>query len=163
MRIRFAATFLAVSAATVISASSVASASARPGAKPNEHLRIMSTKAASRRLSVIATGAFTGGGYDKPARKTDTIVLPGGTFTFTHVSTSFTATANPQTCLITETEKGTFTLGGGTGKYAGIRGSGTYVTSIVAVAAKNRAGQCKHVQAPHTFQGTTRASGTVRT
>jgi hypothetical protein len=137
-------------------------ASASPGVRPDEHLRIMSTKAHSLRLSVIATGAVTAGGYDKPARTIDTIVLPGGTFTFTHLSTSFTGTANPRTCLITETDKGTFTLGGGTGKYAGIHGSGTYVTSIVAVAAKNHAGQCKHVQAPHTFQGTTTASGTVR-
>lgn len=162
MRIRFAAGLLALSAVSVMTAANIASAGASPATKPNEHLRIMSTKAASHRLSVIATGAFTAGGIDKPAREIDTLILPGGTFTFKHVSTSFTASANPKTCLITETEKGTFTLGGGTGRYAGIRGSGTYVTRIVAVAAKNHARQCKHVQAPQTFQGTTAASGTVR-
>jgi hypothetical protein len=162
MRISFAAAILVVSVVTAITATNIASATVGPGVRPHEHLRIMSTKAASRRLSVIATGAFTAGGYDKPARTIDTIVLPGGTFTFKHVSTSFSGTANPKTCLITETQKGTFTLGGGTGKYAGIHGSGTYVTSIVAVATKNHAGQCKHLQAPHTFQGTTTATGTVR-
>jgi hypothetical protein len=163
MRLSFATGILVVSGITAITATNIASATASSGAKSIEHLRIMSTKAASRRLSVIATGAFTAGGYDKPGRKIDTIVLPGGTFTFKRVSTSFTGTDNPKTCLITETDRGTFTLGGGTGKYAGIQGSGTYVASIVAVPTKNHAGQCKHVQAPHTFQGTTIATGTVRT
>ncbi len=36
-----------------------------------EHLRIMSTKAASRRLSVIATGTFTSGGHDIAVRFVD--------------------------------------------------------------------------------------------
>ena len=36
-----------------------------------EHLRIMSTKAASRRLSVIATGTFTSGGHDIAVRLVD--------------------------------------------------------------------------------------------
>src|SRR5215470_15694426 len=113
MRLSFVTGIVVVSAITAITATNIANATASPGAKPNEHLRIMSTKAASRRLSVIATGAFTAGGYDKPGRKIDTIVLPGGTFTFKRVSTSFTGSANPKTCLITETQKGTFTLGSG--------------------------------------------------
>jgi len=56
---------------------------------------------------------------------------------------------------------GAFTVDHGTGKYAGIRGSGNFVTSIVAITAKNRAGRCTHVQAPATYQEITTATGTV--
>lgn len=161
MGLTSAARVLAFSAVAIIAASSIASASASPSANAREHLQIMSTKATARELSVIATGAFTAGGYDKPGAKVDTIVLPGGRFTFTHVSKSFTAGFDPSTCLLTETQKGTFTIGGGTGKYAGVHGSGAFVTRITGVTAKNKAGQCTHAQAPRTFQGVTTATGTV--
>jgi hypothetical protein len=161
MRTKLATGITAISAVTIIAGAGMAAASASPGGTRTEHLRIMSTKATSDRLSVIATGAFTAGGYDIPAATTDTLVFPGGTLKFRHVTHHFTATANPTTCLLTETQQGTFTMGHGTGKYAGIQGSGKFVTSIAAVTAKNDAGQCTHVEAPATFQGITTADGTL--
>jgi hypothetical protein len=161
MHTKLAAGIMAISAVTIIAGAGIATASASPGGTRAEHLRIMNTKATSDRLSVIATGAFTSGGYDIPAATTDTLVFPGGTLEFRHVTHHTTGTADPSTCLLTETQRGTFTIGHGTGKYAGIRGSGKFVTSIVAVTAKNHAGHCTHVQAPATFQEIRTADGTV--
>ena len=161
MRTKLAAGITAITAVTIIGAAGVATAGASQGATRTEHFRIMNTEATSSRLSVIVTGAFTAGGHVIPAAVTDIVVFRGGTFKFRHVSHSGTASFNSTTCLLTETERGTFTIDHGTGKYAGIRGSGNFVTSIVAITAKNRAGRCTHVQAPATYQEITTATGTV--
>ena len=148
---------MAISAVTIIGGSGSAAAHASPGSPRPGHFRIMSTKATARRLSIIATGAFTSGGHVVPAVVTDTVVFPGGRFKFRHVSRRVVASFNAGICLANETQRGTFTIGDGTGKYSGIHGSGKFVTSIVAVTAKNRAGRCTHAQAPATFT----ATGTV--
>lgn len=170
MRTKLAASMVALLAMAMISAGGLA-ASASSSDKDHhrtgllhtkaEHLRFMSTKATSRRISVIATGAVTAGGIDRPGRVTDVLRFPGGTLRYRHVARTFSGSADPQTCLITETETGRFTLGHGTGRYAGIHGSGRYALSIVGVTMKNRAGQCTHVQAPATFQQLTTANGTL--
>lgn len=160
MRTKLTTSIMVILAVTIIGAGTGA-ASAAAGSTQMEHLRIMNTQATSARLSVIATGAFTSGGYVIPAAVTDTVVFPTGTFQFRHVTQHVTASGNPSTCLLTETLRGTFTLGHGTGKYAGIRGSGKFVTSIVAVTAKNHAGHCAHVSAPATYQEIITASGPV--
>ena len=161
MRTRLAAGIMAISAVLIIGGAGIAvAASSSSGARP-EHLRIMSTKATSGRLSVIATGVFTVGGYDIPVGVTDTIVVPGGTLKFRHFTHSVTASFDSRTCLGTETQKGRFTIGQGTGEYAGIHGTGKFGTSIVFVTARDRAGQCTNVEAPATFQRITTASGTV--
>ena len=132
-----------------------------PPARTAEHLRFMSTKATSRKISVIATGAFTVGGTTRAGRDTDVLRFPGGTLRYRHVTRTFSASFDSQTCLLTETLTGRFTLGHGTGRYVGVRGSGKWALAIVAVTKKNRAGQCTHVQAPATFQQLTTANGTV--
>jgi hypothetical protein len=161
MLTKLAAGITAITAVTIIGAAGVTTAGASPASTRTEHLRIMNTVATSSRLSVIATGAFTSGGYVIPAAVTDMVVFPGGTFKFRHVSHGGTASFNSRTGLLTETERGTFTIGHGTGTYTGIRGSGTFVTSIVAVTAKNHAGRCVRVQAPATYQEITTATATV--
>lgn len=161
MRTKLTAAIIAISVAAIGGVAGGTAASASSGGGRMERLRLVSTTAASDRLSAIATGAFTSGGYDIPGAVTDTVVFPGGTFAFRHVRHGFKASFNPSTCLLTETVRGTFTLAHGTGRYSGLRGSGTFVTSIVAVTAKNQAGRCTHVQAPATFQGITTAAGTV--
>lgn len=169
MRTKLTTSLMAILAVTIIGGAGTGAASAATGGGAGssaggtqaEHLRFMSTKATSARISVIATGAFTAGGYVIPAAVTDTLVFSGGTFKFRHVTHHVKAGGNPRTCLLAETLRGTFTIGHGTGEYAGIRGSGAFVTSLVAVTVKDRAGQCTHVRAPATFQGITTASGTV--
>jgi hypothetical protein len=167
MRTKFARAVMAISTVTIIGSAGIVTANASTSAHRNthrsEHLRVMSTKATSHKQSAIATGAFTAGGYDKPVNATtDTLVFPAGTLTFTHVAKTVIANFNPSTCLISETQKGSFTMGHGTGTYAGIRVSGRFVSSIVAVGTKNHAGRCTHVDAPPIFQGVTTATGTVR-
>jgi hypothetical protein len=168
MRSKLSASLVAILAVTMIGAgglgASASSAQGRPvgaGQAKAEQLRFMSTKATSRRISVIATGAFTGGGTARPGRVTDVLSFPGGTLRYRHVTRTFSASFDPQTCLLTESLTGKFTLGHGTGRYVGVHGSGKFALNIVAVTEKNRAGQCTHVQAPATFQQLTTANGTI--
>jgi len=148
--------------AAIASAGSTSRSSASPPpARAAEQLRFMSTKATSRKISVIATGAFTVGGTARAGRDTDVLRFPGGTLRYRHVTRTFSASFDSQTCLLTETLTGRFTLGHGTGRYVGVRGSGKWALAIVAVTKKNRAGQCTHVQAPATFQQLATANGTV--
>ena len=158
---KLVAGILAISAVLVVGGAGAAFAASSPGSARPERLRIISTKATSDRLSVIATGIVTAGGVDIPARVTDTVVLPGGTLKFRHVARTNTASFNARTCLGTESQKGRFTIGHGTGKYAGVHGTGKFVTRIVFVTARNRAGHCTHVQAPATFQQVITATGTA--
>jgi hypothetical protein len=158
--VQAAASALAILAVTItITGAGGAVASASQDHARAEQLRIMSTKATATSLSVIATGAVTAGGTDLALAKR--ISFPGGTFKLRLLAHSVTASFDPFTCLLTETQKGTFVIGHGSGRYARIHGSGRYVTAIIGVTAKNRAGDCVHVQAPATFQQITTATGTV--
>jgi hypothetical protein len=170
MGTKLAASLVATLAVTMIGAGGLAArassgATIRGSASPMHggavHLRLMSTKATSRRISVIATGAFTAGGTDRPGRVTDLLSFQDGTLRYRHVTSTFSASFGSQTCLLTETLTGRFTLADGTGRYAGVHGSGHFALSIVAVTRKNRAGRCTHVQAPATFQQLATANGTV--
>lgn len=71
-------------------------------------------------------------------------------------------TLNSRTCLFTISESGTYKIGGGTGKYAGISGSGTYVASVLAVFARNSKGKCLSNAAPPTFQLVINGHGPVK-
>jgi hypothetical protein len=127
-----------------------------------EHFRIMSTSATSHEQSVIATGEFTAGGIAKPGRFIDGLAFPGGTFKIKYHFTTFKASFNPRTCLLTESQRGTYRLGHGTGGYAGIRGSGKVSVDIVGVFARNSKRMCTHLSAPRTFQSVLVAYGPVR-
>lgn len=144
-------------------AGAVAHARAAAGASTarTEHFRIMSTGATSNSLSVIATGEFTAGGIDHPGRATDKAVFPDGAFTIRHNSTGFTANLDPRTCLFTETQRGTYRLGHGTGRYAGISGSGGWVLHILGVFARDSRGRCTHLAAPATFQSVATFTGPI--
>jgi hypothetical protein len=155
-----AVTILAVSAAAIAGGSGAASAAAGSVHRRAEHFRIVSTQAGSHRLSVIATGAFTAGGYEVPRPGGGEIVLPGGTFTLRLSENSGSGSAS-STCLFTQTDKGRFTIGHGTGRYAGITGSGKASTSSIDVTARNAAGKCIHLNSPVAYQAMTTANGTI--
>ena len=169
MYAKLSAIMVAILAATMIGAGGLAASASASAQGPRvggvqaktELLRFMSIKAVSRQISVIASGAFTVGGTDRAGRVTDVLKFPGGTLRYRHVTRTFSASFDPQTCLLTENLTGTFTLGHGTGRYAGVHGSGKFALSIVGVTAKNRAGLCTHAQAPATFQQVSTATGTV--
>ena len=78
----------------------------------------------------------------------------------THSKGTGTQSVNPNTCLLTANLKGNYSLGSGTGAYAGISGSGTYQLSILAIGAKS-GGQCSRTLPPVAFQQVIRASGPV--
>jgi hypothetical protein len=153
----------AVAAAGAIAVSGVAAAGAasHPNVTGTESFQIMSTSATSTTSSIIAHGAvFTAGGVDKSGKTTDTATFSNGTFKITHVKTGGSSSFNKATCLLTVSEKGTYTLGSGTGSYATISGSGTYKLNILAIGAKS-GGVCTKTLPPTTFQLVIKASGTA--
>jgi hypothetical protein len=159
MRRTLAAAIGTLSVAALISGAGLVAASAAPAASGTEHFQAVST-ATSSRTSVIFTGAFTAGGVASVGRTTGTFTVPGGTFKIRHSRGTGKQTFNPRTCLLTVSRHGTYTLGHGTGKYAGISGHGTYQLHILAVARKAH-GKCSQSLPPAAFQQIINASGPV--
>ena len=147
--------------AIAVSGVAVAGAASRPAVSGTESFQIMSTSATSTTSSFLAHGAvFTAGGVDHSGSKTDTIVLPGGSFKVTHSKGTGTQSFNPTTCLLTVNMHGTYTISGGTGTYATISGSGKYQISILAIGQKS-GGVCSRTLPPSTFQQVIKAAGTA--
>jgi hypothetical protein len=168
MNSKLAASLVAILAVTMTGAGGLAASASAAEGRPAgttqakaEQLSFMSTAATSTQISVIATGAFTAGGTDTPGKATDVLTFPGGTLQFRPTQVTFSASFDPQTCLLTESQTGKYTLGHGTGSYADVKGSGKYSLGIVGVTKKNHSGQCIDAQAPATFQQITTAKGTV--
>jgi hypothetical protein len=159
MRRTLAAAIGTLSIAAVISGAGLAAASAAPAASGTEHFQAVSTSTSSR-TSIIFTGAFTAGGVANVGRTTGTFKFPGGTFKITHSRGTGKQTFNPRTCLLTVSRHGTYTLGHGTGKYAGISGHGTYQLHILAVARRAHS-KCSQSLPPAAFQQIINASGPV--
>jgi hypothetical protein len=157
--------------AAVIAAGSAAggltmtSASASPAAVHTEHIRVISTAATSRRLSVIATGHFKAGGYEVPGRlvnghATDKAVFPSGRF-LVHRRVRNQWVSLPSGCLFTEVQRGTYTLGQGTGHFRKISGSGTFSLRITGVILRSKGG-CRRSGKISAFQQISYESGRVR-
>jgi hypothetical protein len=171
--ITLASTAALVSGATVTAAQasqhsaaqrSAAQHSARASSGRQEHFRIISTSAASRRQSVLATGAFTAGGYQVPGRvvslrSTDKMVFPGGTFQVARHITSQWLPLPTSACLVRETLHGTYSLSHGTGSYVHISGTGAFVLRIRGVIRKTK-GKCGGSMT--VIQQITYAGGAVR-
>ena len=153
-----AAGAIAVSGVAVASA---ASHTAGPAVSGTEQFQLMNTSPTSSNSSLIAHGLFTAGGVDHSGSKVDTVVFSNGSFKITHAKGTGTQHFNPKTCLLTVSQKGTYTLSGGTGAYAGISGGGNYQLSILAVGAKS-GGTCSKTAPPVAFQQLIRASGPVK-
>ena len=163
MRRTLAAAIGALSVAAAISGAGLAAATARPASPQIEHFQSMTTSATATSLSLIATGVFTAGGVHVPTgATTDTFKFPGGTIKLRHHPIRHTQTVNSRTCLFTARELGTYKLTGGTGKYAGISGSGTYAASILAVLARNSRGKCSMTLTPAAFQFVINGQGPVK-
>ena len=158
--------------ATVASAAATATAAAMwlavpAGAAPAdrdvsgiEHFQLVTTSATATTQPVIATGVFTAGGVDHQGSKTDTFVFPGGSFKVAHSQGTGTQNFNPKTCLNTVRVHGTYKLFGGTGKYAGIGGHGTFHLSILGIGARS-GGKCTMHKPPVAWQQIIQASGPV--
>ena len=154
-----------IAAGSVVGGLTLTSASASPAAAPAEHFRVISAAATSRRLSVIATGHFTAGGYEVPGKlirghATDKAVFPSGRF-LVHRHVTHQAVSLPRNCLFTEVQRGTYTLGQGTGQFRKISGSGTFSLRITGVIRRAR-GVCSRSGKLSAFQQISYESGRVR-
>jgi len=151
-----------VLAATVAVAGAAAAAttqagSARPG---TEHIVVMGASTSSSVDSVIATGAFTAGGSINLGANTGKVTLGGGTLTLVPSFGPSRHRFDAATCLLTISGRGTYTLGRGTGQYAGIRASGRFTISIRQVNARLADGKCSATRAL-AYQGVITGSGPV--
>lgn len=146
-----------VSGASVAAASGATSHSSRHGP---ERFALVGTSTKSGLFSVIATGLFTDGGTVNIFASRPTIKLGAGTLRFHDVDRPGKVTFNKATCLETITGRGTYKLSHGTGKYAGISGSGRFVTVGHAVFRHKPSGTCA-TSRPLAFQGTITLTGSV--
>ncbi len=162
---RRALTAIAVILCSVAVAGSagLTSANASQTAAAKEDFRFVSGSTTSYIYSAIATGKFTAGGTAKVNADTnpEEIIFPLGTInvlfhqgkTSTHITSA--------TCLYTQVENGTYKLDGGTGAYRKIRGSGTAVSHILAVMARNSKGKCTWEKNSLAYQQVITQEGTV--
>jgi type IV secretory pathway VirB2 component (pilin) len=139
----------ATAVATAVSAAVVAlwlavpaaASPAGPAVSGTEHFQTITTSFTSNTAGIIATGVFTAGGIRHANSKVDTFVFPNGTFKVAHSGRGGTQTLDPKTCLFTFHGHGVMKIYGGTGKYAGIRGHGTYQANFLGIAARS-GGKC---------------------
>jgi hypothetical protein len=153
----------AVVLATTLCGASVASAVSgqqRPASHGTERIEIMGTSAKSGVASVIATGAFTAGGSINLDANTGKVTLDGGTLRLAPKFGPSRTTFSKATCLLTITGHGTYTLGRGTGDFAGISGSGRFAVSIRQVDARKANGACATTEAA-AYQGVITGTGPV--
>ena len=128
---RTAALTAAGIAALTITATAVAAASTAPG---TEHWTVESTNPVSATAVLIARGPLTVGGTINLL--TGHVKLPGGTLTLSHKQSWGTQGESHRTCLATVTSSGTYKVTGGTGRYEGIHGHGTYRLTAYAIVKK---------------------------
>jgi hypothetical protein len=148
-----------VSAAAMISGAGIALASSGAARARHETFRLVSTDENAKTQSVIATGAFVAGGYEVLGRTTDRAHLYRGSFEISRHVTHRTPPALPgPRCILRITERGTYRLSHGTGRYAGIRGFGNYTSRITLVLARTGSANCGSTVA---FQQITDESGTT--
>jgi hypothetical protein len=131
------------------------------GASGTEHFTFMTTATArgSDTFSVIATGVFTAGGTATLPSGKGTLRFPTGTIETTSKSSKPINTSNMKTCYGTLSQKGTYTIVGGTGAYKGISGSGKLTVSLREVIPIVN-GKC-HGLTPVAAQGIVTGSGPV--
>ena len=130
-------------AALAITATAVAATSTPSGI---EHWTVESTNPVSATAVLIARGPLTVGGTVNLL--TGHVTLPGGTLTLAHKQSWGTRGENPRTCLATVTSSGTYQVTGGTGRYKGVHGHGTYSLTAYAIVHKVK-GKCATKVVPY--------------
>jgi len=121
----------------------IPAASASPAASGTEHFSLMTTQPSASKYAIIASGVFTAGGVDVSGSSTDTAKFANGTFKIHHGGKFkiVKEQLNPKTCLELFVAKVKFTLGGGTGAYKDLSGSGNATINELAIGSRSK-GQC---------------------
>jgi|HubBroStandDraft_5_1064220.scaffolds.fasta_scaffold11998_4 hypothetical protein len=100
-------------------------------------------------------GTFPGIG---DGRNASMAKLAGGTFVVTHPSADAKTTlqtVNSHSCAVVFEQRGTFTVGRGTGAYKGITGYGTDTARFTGVLPKDADGKCDTSASASPVQGST--------
>jgi hypothetical protein len=143
MRKTIAVLAVTAGATALLTGAGLAAASASPAASGTEHFSLMTTQPSASKYTIIASGVFTAGGVDTSGSSTDTAKFANGTFKIHHGGKVKVVKEqlNPRTCLELAIIKVKFTLGGGTGAYKGLSGSGTATINVLAIGSRSK-GQC---------------------
>jgi hypothetical protein len=148
-------------AAAALAVTGISAASAASAASGAEHMQAITTSTTSSTASVIAYGVFTEAGtVNLSSSKVSKFVFSNGTITVTHKKTGGSQHFNSKTCLAMISETGTYKMTGGTGSYAGIKGSGTYALSVLFLGPKV-SGKCSTTKKPLAQHEILATSGTV--
>ncbi len=153
---------LGVSASVV--AGSGADASPRPAAHTDKStIEHFSITGIGNRQVVIAHGAFVGGGRDVSKGQHDLLHLGGGMLTIRHPNSQshYTAHFNSKTCYGTFKITGHYTVGRGTGRFAGVTGDGRYRVHGEAILKHTASGACNQRGAPKVLAEYIKAHGPV--
>jgi hypothetical protein len=118
----------------------------------------MSTATKSGAYSVIATGPVTAGGSINLAAGTGQLKLAGGNLKITPKFGPTKVSVNKAACLQARSGRGTYALGDGTGKFAGVSGSGKFTLSMVQINARKANCTCSAAKVA-VFEGVITASG----
>lgn len=161
MRKSITSAIVAAAAAAAMGGAGIAVASTHSATTGTENFQMMTTSATSPTSSLIASGLFTKPGTDKEgSHNTSLFTFSNGTVSVKHSPGSGQQSFDPKTCLLTINFHGTYKLTGGTGKYAGITGNGTYKLNILAIGAKS-GGKCTQSLPPVAFHQVINATGTA--
>lgn len=112
--------------------------------------------------SVIAHGAFTGGGTDDASHDNyDVLRLGGGQLRINHPDKDSHVTyhLNPKSCFVSFKITGTYTLGSGTGRFANVSGHGSYRVNEEGITPRTSSGACNMNAEPKLLSGYINASG----
>lgn len=113
--------------------------------------------------TVVAHGAFTDSGKDVDHDQSDTLRFSQGLLEIYHPDSQshFTYKLNKKTCLFRFKVTGKYTLGAGTGSYAGLTGHGNYVVRDQFIAPRKANGACDLNAEPSHLAGYVTGSGPV--
>jgi hypothetical protein len=129
-----------------------------------EHFQFATTSPTASSNQLIAYGVLTAAGVERDgAHNTGTVTFSNGTIKLKHDNGTGSQSFNAKTCLMQINVHGKYTVTGGTGKYAGVTGHGTYTVSILAIGPKTKSGACSNSQTvpPIAFQQVVDTTGTI--
>lgn len=127
---------------------------ATAGSLASERFTITTTGAPGAPTRVLAEGLIRGAGTVslKSSQNTRvdhmTLRLPKGNVLLVAVEKSYSVQPEPAKCIAIGVGRGSFTIRGGTGPFAGAHGAGTYLRHGVLYGARNKSGACLGRNAP---------------